>query len=162
VTDEVLEEISNPYVRREMVKEIAFIAIPIVGALIAQFARIPMPNQPWLLRVLACCLGILSGGGIVWLIRIGGTLWLNKEAMGMGDAHLMAGVGARLGAPLVLIAFLMAPFVALAWAAVLKMMGKPNVLPFGPWLSVASILGLLIGNSILGWYVAILFPVGPG
>ncbi len=161
VTDEVLEEISNPFVRREMLKEIAFIAIPIAGALIAQFARIPTPNQPWLLRLLACCLGILSGGGIVWLIRIAGTLGLNKEAMGMGDAHLMAGVGAILGAPLVLIAFLMAPFVALAWAAVLKILGKPNVLPFGPWLSVASILCLLIGNSLLAWYVAILFPVGP-
>ncbi|MGN6370649.1 MAG: prepilin peptidase [Phycisphaerae bacterium] len=161
VTDEVLEEISNPFVRREMLKEVMFIAIPIAGAVIAHFARIPMPNQPWLLRLLACCLGILSGGGIVWLIRIAGTLALNKEAMGMGDAHLMAGVGAILGAPLVLIAFLMAPFVALAWAAVLKILGKPNVLPFGPWLSVASILGMLIGNAILAWYVAILFPVGP-
>src|SRR6201991_796974 len=45
-------------------------------------ARIPTPSQPWLLRLLACCLGTLSGGGIVWLIRIAGTLGLNKEAMG--------------------------------------------------------------------------------
>ncbi|HUO06807.1 MAG TPA: A24 family peptidase [Phycisphaerae bacterium] len=161
VTDEVMEEISAPHVRREIIKEIPFFALPILGALIAHLARIPMPAEPWLLRLIACCLGILSGGGIVWLIRIAGTLGFNKEAMGMGDAHLMAGVGAILGAPYVLIAFLMAPFVALLWAAVLKILGKPNVLPFGPWLSVASILGLLVCNSILGWYVGLLFPVGP-
>ena len=98
------------------------------------------------------------GGGIVWFVRIGGTLGFNKEAMGMGDAHLMAGVGAIVGAPLVTIAFFTAPFLGILWAIVLKLMGKPNVLPYGPWLSVASILSLLLGNSLLAWYLAFLWP----
>ena len=152
VTDEVMEEISQPHVRREVMKEIWFLAIPVAFAVAAYFLPFDLPQLPWLSRLLGVILGILAGGGIVWLIRIGGTLAFNKEAMGMGDAHLMAGVGAILGCPLVILAFFFAPFVALLWALVLKLLGKPNVLPFGPWLSVGSILCLLIGRSILAWY----------
>ena len=39
----------------------------------------------------------LVGGGVVWLVRIAGSLAFGKEAMGLGDVHLMAGVGACLG-----------------------------------------------------------------
>jgi prepilin signal peptidase PulO-like enzyme (type II secretory pathway) len=157
VTDEVMEEISSPFARREVAKELWFLGVPILCAFIAYWIPIQIPTEPWIARLLATLLGILVGGGIVWMIRICGTLYLNKEAMGMGDAHLMAGVGAILGAPLIMIAFFMAPFVALAWAAVLKAMGKPNILPYGPWLSVASILCLLLGNSVLCWYLGLLF-----
>jgi leader peptidase (prepilin peptidase) / N-methyltransferase len=152
VTDEVMEEISQPHVRREVMKELWFLAVPVAFAVGAYLLPFNLPELPWLSRLLGVILGILAGGGVVWLIRIGGTLAFNKEAMGMGDAHLMAGVGAILGCPLVILAFFFAPFVALLWALVLKLLGKPNVLPFGPWLSVGSILCLLLGRPILGWY----------
>ncbi len=156
VTDDVMEEISAPYVRREVLKEAWFLAIPLACAWLAHLVPLEIPQLPWTARLLGALMGIMIGGGVVWLIRIGGTLAFNKEAMGMGDAHLMAGVGAILGAPLVVIAFFMAPFVAILWAIVLKILGKPNVLPFGPWLSVASILCLLLGNCVLGWYLGML------
>jgi prepilin signal peptidase PulO-like enzyme (type II secretory pathway) len=158
VTDEVLEEISFPFVRREVLKEVPFLAVPILFAVVAYYLPFDLPRQAWLARLLGSLMGMLVGGGIVWIIRIGGTLGFNKEAMGMGDAHLMAGVGAIVGAPLVIIAFLTAPFIGILWAIVLKISGKPNVLPYGPWLSVASILSLLLGNSLLLWYLAFIFP----
>lgn len=161
VTYEVMEEISSPHVRREISKEIPFLALPVVCAVIAYFIPVDVPDVPWVARLLGSLLGMMVGGGIVWLIRIGGSLAFNKEAMGMGDAHLMAGVGAILGAPLVVIAFLTAPFLGLVWAAVRMIMGKPNVLPFGPWLSLASILCLILGNPLLGWYAGMLFGGGP-
>jgi leader peptidase (prepilin peptidase)/N-methyltransferase len=153
VTDEVMEEISQPHVRREVLKELWFLAIPIAFAVLASILPWEIPQLPWLSRLLGVILGVLVGGGIVWLIRIAGTMAFNKEAMGMGDAHLMAGVGAILGGPLVILAFFLSPFVAIAWAIVLKLLGKPNVLPYGPWLSVGSILCLLIGRAILAWYL---------
>jgi leader peptidase (prepilin peptidase)/N-methyltransferase len=67
----------------------------------------------------------------------------------------MAGVGAVIGGPLVLVAFFISPFPGILWAILLKLMGKPNVLPYGPWLSVSSILVLLLGNPIICWYVTI-------
>ena len=42
-------------------------------------------------------MGYLLGGLIVWVIRIGGSLGFGKEAMGLGDVHLMGAVGACLG-----------------------------------------------------------------
>ena len=156
LTDEVLEEISGPNVRREMLKEVLFLAIPFVCAVAAGLLPTELPRWEWLSRVLGSVMGLLVGGGVVWLIRIGGSIAFNKEAMGMGDAHLMAGVGAVIGAPLVLLAFFTAPFLGILWAIVLKIMGKPNVLPYGPWLSVASILVLLVGNELIGIWLVIM------
>ena len=84
------------------------------------------------MRLLGSILGLLVGGGTVWVLRIGGSLAFNKQAMGIGDAHLMAGVGAIIGAPLVVVAFFAAPFVGLLWAMVLKILGKPTSCPTAP------------------------------
>jgi hypothetical protein len=52
--------------------------------------------------------------------------------------------------------------VALLWALVLKILGKPNVLPYGPWLSVAAIINLLIGSLLLVSYLSTLNPEALG
>ena len=41
---------------------------------------------------------------------------------------------------------------------ILKILGKPNVLPFGPWLSVASIMALFLGNPLICFYLSLLSP----
>ncbi|MCL2646487.1 MAG: A24 family peptidase [Phycisphaerales bacterium] len=158
VTDEVVEEIAHPQVRRETLKELLFLAVPLVCAFIACFIPINIPPSPCMARFLGCLLGILIGGGVVWFIRVLGSLAFNKEAMGMGDAHLMAGVGAIVGPWLVVFAFFGAAFLGLAWAIVLLFQKKPHVLPFGPWLSIASILALLVGHSLIAAYVALFIP----
>ncbi len=155
VTDDVMDEISGPGVRLEILKEALFLAIPVACAGLAYFLPLDLPQAPWLMRLLGSVFGLLVGGGVVWLIRIGGSIAFNKQAMGIGDVHLMAGVGAVIGGPLVLVAFFIAPFPGILWAFLLKLMGKPNVLPYGPWLSVASIMALLVGNPIICWYIAI-------
>jgi prepilin signal peptidase PulO-like enzyme (type II secretory pathway) len=157
VTQDVLDEISSPHVRREILKEILFLAIPVACGAIAYALPFELRPEPWLQRLLGSMMGLLVGGGVVWLIRVGGSLGFGKEAMGMGDAHLMAGVGAIIGAPLAVIAFFMAPFLGILWAIVLKILGKPNVLPYGPWLSVASILAIFLGN----WVIALIFMGAP-
>jgi len=149
VTDEVVDEISEGNVRAEILKEVLFLMVPVVTAALFHMIPLELPQSAWLSRVFGSLLGLLVGGGIVWLIRIGGSLGFNKQAMGIGDVHLMAGVGAVIGGPLVLFAFFMAPFAGILWALVLKILGKPNVLPYGPWLSVASIMALLVGNPII-------------
>jgi prepilin signal peptidase PulO-like enzyme (type II secretory pathway) len=163
VTADVLEEINAPNVRGEMMKELLFLALPAVCAALMYVAPVQVPHAPWLGRVLGSVFGLLVGGGVVWLIRVAGSLAFGKEAMGMGDAHLMAGVGAVIGAQLVVLAFFAAPFVAILWAIVLKLLGKPNVLPYGPWLSIASILVLFLGNPVIDLYIGLMFvppPVG--
>lgn len=159
VTDEVLAEINVPNARIEILKEAFFLAFPLVGAMIGVLVQ---QNQ-WMVppvpygRLLGVIFGFLIGGGLVWAIRILGTLGFGKEAMGLGDVHLMAAVGCVLGAANVSIAFVLAPFLGLMWAAVLAVARRPNILPYGPWLSVSSIMCLLIGKPILNWYITRFF-----
>lgn len=154
-TAEVMEEISTPHVRREVLKELLFLAFPIFGAILASFLPPNLPQYPWLGRLLGSLLGFLAGGGIVWLTRIFGTLGFGREAMGLGDVHLMYAVGAIIGAPMAILVFLVfAPVLGLLWAAVLLAFRKPNILPYGPWLAVGTILALLLGHPLLDYYLA--------
>ena len=43
-------------------------------------------------------IGALIGAFVVWITRILGTLGFGRVAMGLGDVHLMFGVGAIIGA----------------------------------------------------------------
>jgi leader peptidase (prepilin peptidase)/N-methyltransferase len=158
LAEQVLDEAEAPCARREILKELLFLLPPISLALLALTIPTPLPPTPWCGRILGIIFGGLCGGGVIWLIRIGGTLLFGRVAMGMGDVHLMVAIGAVAGGlPAIVVVFL-AAFLALLWAVVLKIMGRPNVLPFGPWLSIAGILILLIGQPILHWYGSLLFP----
>ncbi len=158
LAEEILDESAAPNARHEIFKELLFVLPILILGATAVFIPFPLPASPVFCRLYGTLLGLLAGGGIVWIFRIGGTLVLGRVAMGLGDVHLMAAVGAVLGAPLAIIAFFIAPFAALIWVIILKIMHRPNVLPFGPWLSVAGILALLIGPPVQGWYANQLFP----
>ncbi len=152
VTAEVEEEIAAPHARREILKELLFLAVPALAAVVAALLPWHLPAGFVYARIAGALAGALVAGALVWLVRIFGTLAFGRQAMGLGDVHFMAAVGAVVGGPLAVVAFFMAPFVALLWALVLKIMKKPNVLPFGPWLAVASILVMLIGPPIVRIY----------
>ncbi len=142
-----------PHARREMLKEILFL-LPPAALGVAGFALGGLAGAedgaapPLALQALAgSALGLIVGGGIVWIFRIGGTLALGKEAMGLGDVHLMAGVGAALGWVDAVLAFFLAPFFGILWAiasvlrsSVFKREG--SALPYGPHLALAAIMVL--------------------
>lgn len=156
--------IQYPHARREMFIECAFVA-PIVLGMIGgswlartlvsniagpwrpagpgQFGFVPPVDAPLWLTVLAgVCLGYLIGGGVVWAVRIFGSLAFGKEAMGIGDVHLMAAVGACLGWIDAVLGFFGAAFVGLAYAIASQIVGgkMKRAMPFGPFLAVATVL----------------------
>ena len=160
-SQQVLEESADINARGEIRKEILFLLPPVGLAVLAAFIPVTLPVWPWLARLLGVLLGLLVGGGMIWIIRILGTLVFGRVAMGAADAPLMAAIGAVVGAPAVIVAFFLAPILGLIWAVVLKFQGKPNVLPYGPWLSMAAILTLFIGNPVIHWYAGQLSPAPP-
>ncbi len=161
LASEVLDESAVPDARREILKELMFVFPIIALGTTAACTSLPLPASAAMDRLYGTLLGLVAGGGVVWFFRLFGALLLGRVAMGLGDVHLMAAIGAVLGAPLAVITFFIAPFLALIWVMVLKIMRRPNVLPFGPWLSVAGILALLIGPPIQGWYARQLYPQPP-
>lgn len=164
--------VQYPHARREMIRELAFLA-PAVGAVwLGWWLFGPGPfagaldNPPLWLRALGGSVaGLLVGGGLVWGVRILGTFIFDKEAMGLGDVHLMAAVGAVLGWADPTLAFFIAPFMGLGWALGTTVLGRwfrlqGTALPYGPHLALATVvviflkpwleagLGLISGRSI--------------
>ncbi len=138
-----------PHGRREMLKELAFLTPVAVGAaiggVVVSGVAPASPLPPLLATLGASGLGFLVGGALVWGVRILGTLAFGREAMGMGDVHLLAAVGASLGWVDPIRVFFIAPFIALAWIAVARLVasvrGRPgHELPYGPHLAMATLL----------------------
>ena len=96
----------------------------------------------------ASLFGLLIGGGLVWLTRILGTLAFGREAMGLGDVHLMAAAGAVLGCLAPVLAFFIAPFYGLLAALLTAVRHRQGELPYGPWLSLGLLTVMLFQDKI--------------
>ncbi|MHC5173735.1 MAG: prepilin peptidase, partial [Planctomycetota bacterium] len=97
----------------------SFVALPVVSGLLGSVG------------------GYLVGCTVVWTTRIFGTLGFGKEAMGLGDVHLMGAAGAVIGAKWVVLAFFIAPFFGILWALYQAIFKKMRQIPYGPFLSLA-------------------------
>jgi prepilin signal peptidase PulO-like enzyme (type II secretory pathway) len=150
-----------PHARREVMKEVIFLA-PIIGFALAGAGLAVRLAGPWRydpslmesrpsvaaplwLDVLAGVLaGYLIGAGVVWGVRILGTIAFGREAMGLGDVHLLAAVGACVGWIDATLTFFGAAFVGLAYALASSVFrGMPRAMPYGPHLAVAAVLVIL-------------------
>ena len=147
--------LAYPHPRREALKEVLFLLPPMVGLGLGWWLagrvgwRLPRGAHP----AAGCGLGLVVGGGVVWLVRVLGTLGFGKEAMGLGDVHLMAAVGAVLGPVDATVAFFVAPFGGLVHYALTT--GMQSVLrrrfvqvPYGPHLAGATVLVMLLRETI--------------
>jgi leader peptidase (prepilin peptidase)/N-methyltransferase len=105
----------------------------------------------WFSALLGAVLGGLVGGFVVWLTRILGTIGFGREAMGMGDVHLMVAVGAVLGGGPAVVAFFLAPFFGIAIAIYMLLTGTKRELPYGPYLSLASAFVMLFYAPITAY-----------
>jgi leader peptidase (prepilin peptidase)/N-methyltransferase len=152
--------------RREVLKEVVFL-LPIILCSAAAFwlSKSTSVGRGWWLDfsqlpVVAGLLGSLwgyfVGCGTVWATRILGTLGFGKEAMGMGDVHLMGAAGAVIGPVFVVIAFFIAPFFGLIWAGFQMFFKKTRQIPYGPFLSLA-VFAVMIFHDRLRDRIADLF-----
>ncbi len=171
-----------PHARREMVRELAFLCPPIVLAIVGSWAmtlyvtkqygpwtEIPGTGQMeapvnaplWLVVLGGVLMGYLIAGGVVWAVRIGGSLAFGKEAMGLGDVHMMAAVGACLGWIDPTIAFFLAAFVGVAYAVVAQVFkGRLNrAMPYGPFLAIATMM-VVLGKPIVEIILGRIFGMG--
>ena len=112
------------------------------------FSRESFTYHPVVAGFLGSLWGYFIGCGIVWSIRIFGAFSLGKEAMGLGDVHLMGAAGAVIGAFPVVVAFFIAPFFGLAWAGVQMFFRKIRQIPYGPFLSLAVFVVMILHDLI--------------
>jgi leader peptidase (prepilin peptidase)/N-methyltransferase len=148
-------------VRGEILKEVIFLLPPVVlaiafGVAVAGLTAMgswwaPVLQYHWLTGLLGSVLGACAGAFIVWFFRIFGTLAFGRVAMGLGDVHLMFGVGAVIGATGSVAAFFIAPFFALLFHVWLLLIRGKRELPYGPYLSLATAVVFCFSCPIAGY-----------
>ncbi|MEZ6235221.1 MAG: A24 family peptidase [Phycisphaerales bacterium] len=160
--------LAYPHARREMIREILFIGpiicLALAGAAVAGWLGGPWTFNSatgaseaatklplWAVALGGTLMGYLIGGGVVWAVRILGSLAFGKEAMGMGDVHLMAAVGACVGWIDATLGFFLAAFVGIYWVILAAARTRGQVsraMPYGPYLAAATLLVILAKPAI--------------
>jgi leader peptidase (prepilin peptidase)/N-methyltransferase len=136
-----------------------------VGGLLAGFLlpRIHVGDAAWhsfgsvtgllhLDGLLGSMLGVFAGGGLVFLFAVAGKAIFGEDALGMGDVKLMAMVGAFTGWKVACLSFFIAPFFGLFYGLPLLIFRKRHVMPYGPFLAIASCV-VILGRS---WFCGVL------
>ena len=96
-------------------------------------------------------LGILVGGGTFFVV-----IRASNGGMGGGDMKLGAMLGAFLGWKIALMSILIAVLAGGTLAVVLlvlKIRGRKDPVPFGPFLALGGSAGLFWGERLLAWYL---------
>lgn len=84
--------------------------------------------------------GLLTGGSLMWGMRIGAERILGIPAVGFGDVTLMAMIGAFLGWQPTLCVLAIAPIVGILMATGSRMLTGRSFVAFGPYLCFAAIV----------------------
>ncbi|OGM91910.1 hypothetical protein A2755_00925 [Candidatus Wolfebacteria bacterium RIFCSPHIGHO2_01_FULL_48_22] len=105
--------------------------------------------------VLNHILGMVLGAGFFLVV-----IFITRgKGMGLGDAKLMAGLGLLFGYPDILIVMVLSFVLGTLYALPLLAMGKKgmkSMLPFGPFIVLASFLVFFFGTRILQGYFGII------
>jgi leader peptidase (prepilin peptidase)/N-methyltransferase len=93
-----------------------------------------------------------AAGGILFLVVLA-----YPKGMGLGDVKLTAVMGLYLGrnvAPAVLVALLVGAIVGLAMIARDGAAARKRAIPFGPFLALGGVVGLLAGDQLVDLYLS--------
>ncbi len=96
-------------------------------------------------------LGLLVGGGTIYLMGVIGDFVFKKETMGGGDVKLMGMVGAFMGWKLALLTFFLAPFFGAGFGIVEKIRTKDSTIAYGPFLIMGAVVSLFWGDRIINF-----------
>jgi leader peptidase (prepilin peptidase)/N-methyltransferase len=92
-----------------------------------------------------------AAGGLLFLVALA-----YPRGMGLGDVKLAAAMGVFLGrdvAPAIFVALLVGSAVGLALIARHGTGARKHAIPFGPFLAVGGVAGLLAGGEMIDWYL---------
>ena len=120
-----------------------------LGGVVAGLAMSFLPGSP---TPVGSLIGVLVGGGVLWVIAIVGTKIFGEDAMGGGDVKLMAMIGAFVGWQGTLLALFVASILATIVFVPLNMRSK-RLVPFGIFLAIGGAVTFAWGERLLDWYM---------
>lgn len=116
----------------------------ILGLGIVSFlATNPISWDAWKYRLIG--LGIIS-------LPLCLISWLT-DGIGEGDAKLTAAAGFLIGGKAIVFAFIVAAIVASIYGVIHKIRSKENEIPFGPFLAIGIVSGVMLAEPVVNWYL---------
>lgn len=107
--------------------------------------------------IVSSLIGLIVGGGVLYLIAILGDWLFKKESMGGGDIKMTAMLGALLGWQKVVLIFFTGAVIGLVVSIILMIVSKEvrstRVIPFGPFLAAAAMIAIIYGDRIIEFYL---------
>ena len=128
-------------------------AITLPGIVLGLLASLFLP--PGLRDAL---IGLLVGGGVLWLIGEAYYRYSGEEGMGGGDVKMLAMIGAFLGWELVIVTLVFSSIAGSLIGVLLiltKRGGLKYALPYGTFLAIAGVVASLYGAGIVDWYMGL-------
>ena len=99
----------------------------------------------------------IAGGAAGFIMLLLPAL-IFRGGMGMGDVKMAALIGLAVGFPLVFVAvfgaIVLGGFLAV-FLVLSRIRKRKDAIPFGPYLSLATMVTLVYGNQLLNWYLGL-------
>ncbi|MBW2095460.1 MAG: prepilin peptidase [Deltaproteobacteria bacterium] len=129
--------------------------IPDILSIPGIFAGIAVSFIPGRVVWLDSLIGAVGGGGILYLIALVYKKVTGRDGMGGGDVKLLAMIGAWMGwraLPFIVLLSSLSGIVIGGSALMMAGKGYRVRIPFGPFLSLGTIIYFFFGRQILAWY----------
>ena len=101
-------------------------------------------------------IGVVAGGGVLWLVGEAYYRYSGQEGMGGGDVKMLAMIGAFLGWQLTILTLVLSSVLGSVIGLLViafKRGGMKYALPYGTFLSISALVASLVGRQIIDWYV---------
>jgi len=110
-----------------------------------------LPELSWMDSIV----GVLTGGGILYMVAWLYYVIAHREGMGGGDIKLLAMIGAFLGWKSIPLVIFLSAAVGAATGLTLMVVsrgGRHSAIPYGPFLAGAAVIALFWGSELIRWY----------
>jgi leader peptidase (prepilin peptidase)/N-methyltransferase len=128
-------------------------AITLPGIVVGLIASTVLPPG-----IIDALIGVLIGGGVLWLIGEAYFRFSGHEGMGGGDVKMLAMIGAFLGWKLVLVTLVLSSVLGSMIGLIvlaIRRGGLKYALPYGTFLALGALVASLAGDAIVNWYVGL-------
>jgi leader peptidase (prepilin peptidase)/N-methyltransferase len=101
-------------------------------------------------------IGVVAGGGVLWLVGEAYYRYSGQEGMGGGDVKMLAMIGAFLGWQLMVLTLVLSSILGSVVGLLViafKRGGLKYALPYGTFLALAALVSSLFGRQIVDWYL---------
>ena len=140
----------------DMKEQLIFPAIVFPAALVALVVNFFIPKLYSWHNFLFGLIGAAFGSIFLLLAFVLSKLILKKEGMGLGDVYMAVMMGFMVGFPNIIVALFIGIMLGGLTAIFLvssKKKSTKDVIPFGDFLAIGTIVTLLCGTQIMHWYL---------